>query len=135
MTKQVKIAGRDLWPGLLLTPRATKTTTALNFIPTIGQVVVQRFNFGQGNRLSLGCSLEGNKAKGGRFLYSDIQFLQGIRDAGSPVPFFYHDDQVRSVLIVTVPENPVHQITVPELADEWSAASWYTGRVEMIQVG
>lgn len=135
MTKQVKIADRDLWPGLLLSPRATKTTTSLTVTPTAGQVVVQRFNFGQGNRLYLGCTLDGNKAKGGRFLYSDIEFLQNVRDAGDPVPLLYHNDPARSVVIITVPENPVHQVTVPELADEWSAASWYTGRIEMIQVG
>lgn len=135
MTKQVKIAGLDLWPGLLLTPRATKTTTSVNVIQTAGRVIVQRFNFWQGNRLYLGCSLEGNKAKGGRFLYSQLYRLRVVRDAGSPVPLLYHDDPERSVVIVTLPENPVHQITVPELADEWSAASWYTGRIEMIQVG
>ena len=133
--KQVTLAGRNLWPGLLLTPRATKTTTSLTVTPTAGQVVVQRFNFGTGNKLYLSCSLNGNKAIGGRFLYDDIVFLQGVRDAGQAVPLIYHDDTVRSVVIIAVPENPVHQVAIPEEAPEWAAASWYTGRIEMVQVG
>lgn len=134
MASSITLAGVSLWPGLFLTPRATTSRTSIEVIPTIGQPVVQRFAFGGGNILELGCSLSGNKAIGGYHLYSSLVSLQQTRDNGVAVPLLYHDDPERSVLILSVPENPVRQVSRPELAPEWSAAAWYTGPIKLMEV-
>ena len=134
MASSVILAGVSLWPGLLLTPRATVSQTSIEVVPTIGQPVVQRFEFGSGNNLELGCTLSGNRAIGGYYLYSSLVLLQQARDNGVVVSLLYHDDPDRNVLILSVPENPIHQVARPELAPEWSAAAWYTGAIKLIEV-
>jgi hypothetical protein len=134
LASDVILAGVTLWPGLFLTPRATSTSVSVEVVPTQGAPVVQRYNFGTGNLMELGCSLSGNKAIGGYHLYGSLFFLQQALNNGLPVPLLYHDDPERSVLIISVPENPIKQVSQPELAPEWSAASWYTGTIKLMQV-
>lgn len=134
MAAKVILAGVTLWPGLFLTPRATSTAVSVEVAPTIGAPVVQRYAFGAGNLLELGCTLSGNKAIGGYHLYSSLFALQQVRDSGLSVPLLYHDDPQRMVLVISVPENPIKQVSRPELSPEWSAASWYTGSVKLMEV-
>ena len=134
MPDEIKLAGINLWPGLFLTPRATKSTTSIDVVATAGRPVVQRFVSGGGNILNLGCSLDGDKAVGGYYLYSALVLLQQAKDSGVPVPLYYFDDPVRSVIILSVPESPIKQVTRAELAPEWSAVSWYTGSIQLMQV-
>jgi len=134
MASDIILAGITLWPGLFLTPRATSTVVSVEVVPTLGAPVVQRYDFGAGNLLELGCSLSGNKAIGGYHLYNNLVLLQQVRDNGLPVPLSYHDDPERSVLIISIPENPIKQVSRPELAPEWSAASWYTGTIKLMEV-